>query len=164
MKREYTPEEILYKAAAYCSVAERCESEVRTKLAAWGMSEEALQDKIIDYLYDENYISEERYCRAFVHDKLLYQGWGRQKIRAMLQAKRLPAHAIKEALEQINEEEYMRILRDVLTKKAKTIRGETEEEKHIKLLRFAASRGFSYSEVAPLLSPHSQTPQKAGAF
>ncbi len=152
MKREYTPEEILYKAAAYCSLAEHCESEVRQKLTAWGMSEEALQDKIVDYLYDEKYISEERYCRAFVHDKLLYQGWGRMKIRAMLQAKRLPAAAIQQALAQINEEEYQRILQDLLAKKAKALQSETEEMRKMKLLRFAASRGFSYGEIEAALS------------
>ncbi len=151
MKREYTPEEILYKAAAYCSLAERCESEVRMKLTAWGMCEEAQQDKIIDYLYDENYLSESRYCRAFVHDKLLYQGWGRIKIQAMLQAKRLPIAEIKQALAGINEEEYMCILRDVLNKKKKTLHGEDAAMLRIKLLRFVASRGFTYNEVEKVL-------------
>ncbi len=147
MKKEYSPEEILYKAAAYCSLAERCESEVRLKLTAWGMREEALQDTIIDYLYDEKYLSEERYCRAFVHDKLLYQGWGRIKIRAMLQQKRLSAVCIREAMDTINEEEYLRVLQDILTKKAKSLQHEEPDARRIKLLRFAASRGFSYNEV-----------------
>ncbi len=152
MKREYTPEEMLYKAAAYCSVAERCESELRTKLTAWGMTETQQQDAIVDYLYDENYLSHARYCRAFVHDKLLYQGWGRMKMKAMLQAKRLPSSDIQEALAQINEEEYTRILRDLLTKKAKALQSETEDMRRIKLFRFAASRGFSYNEVEAVWS------------
>ncbi len=151
MKREYTSEEILYKAAAYCSVAERCESELRIKLTAWGMTDTQQQDAIIDYLYDENYLSPARYCRAFVNDKLRYQGWGRMKIRAMLQSKHLPSSDIQEALAQINEEEYARILRDLLIKKAKTLQCETEDMRRIKLLRFAASRGFSYSEVESVL-------------
>ncbi len=150
-KREYTPEEILYKAAAYCSLAERCESEVRTKLTAWGMPEEALQNKIIDYLYDENYLSCSRYCRAFVHDKLFYQGWGRIKIQAMLQAKHLPTVEIKQALSTINEDEYNRILRDILTKKKRTLQHEPADTLRIKLLRFAASRGFTYNEVEQAL-------------
>ncbi len=151
IKREYTPEEILYKAAAYCSLAERCESELRTKLTNWGMSEEALQDKIIDYLYDENYLSESRYCRAFVHDKLRYQGWGRIKIQAMLQVKRLPAAEIKQAIATINEDEYMRILHDILAKKKKTLCHESSDTLRIKLLRFAASRGFTYNEVEKVM-------------
>ncbi len=151
MKKEYSPEEILYKAAAYCSLAERCESEVRLKLTAWGMSEEALQDTIIDYLYDEKYLSEERYCRAFVHDKLRYQKWGRIKIRAMLQQKRLSAHCIREAMNTINEEEYLHILKEILNQKEKTLQREKPEICRAKLLRFAASRGFCYTEVEKVL-------------
>ncbi len=147
MKKEYSAEEILYKAAAYCSLAERCESEVRTKLTVWGMAEEALQDRIIDYLYQENYLSEERYCKAFVHDKLLYQHWGRIKIKAMLQAKRLPRQVIQEALGQIDEEGYQQVLCELLLKKQKSLRGEESEMQRIKLFRYATSHGFLYNEI-----------------
>ncbi len=145
--KEYTLEEILYKAAAYCSLAEHCESEVRLKLTAWGMPEEQLQDTIIDYLYQENYLSEERYCKAFVHDKVLYQGWGRVKIKAALQAKRLPAKQIDAALATIEEEPYLQILADLLRKKKRSLQGEEPEMLRMKLLRFAASRGFLYNEI-----------------
>ncbi len=150
--KEYTPEEVLYKAAAYCSQAEHCESEVRTKITAWGMPEETLQDTIIDYLYEEKYISDERYCKAFVHDKLLYSGWGKMKIRTMLAAKRLPNALIREALEGIDEEEYLSILQKALVKKNKSISKEEPDVRHAKLLRFAASRGFTYNEIEKVIS------------
>ena len=68
MKKECSESEALYKAEAYCSVAERCESEVRTKLQQWGAPQECW-DTIIRQLVDDNYISSSRYVYAFVHFK-----------------------------------------------------------------------------------------------
>ncbi len=140
--------ELLYKAASYCSRAEHCESEVRSKLTAWGVESEAEQDTIIDYLLAENYLSEERYAQAFVHDKLIYQGWGRLKLQAALRQKRITSKVIQAALEEINEEEYLQILKTLLDKKAKSLRSKkTTEETRMAVIRFGLSRGFTYDEI-----------------
>ena len=60
-----SPAEALNKAAAYCTLCERCISEVSKKLTTWGVPP-AEQQRIIDRLQDEGFINEERYCRAFV--------------------------------------------------------------------------------------------------
>ncbi len=145
--REYTAEEILYKAGAYCSAAEHCESEVRLKLSQWGYTETAAQDMVIDYLRHEHFIDDERYCRAFVHDKVRYQAWGREKIRMMLQAKRLPRQAIQDALDTIDETEYNRVLLHLLQKKQRLLQRDEPEMQRQKLLRYAASHGFSFDEI-----------------
>ena len=100
------------------------------------------QQRIIDRLQHENFISEERYSRAFVNDKLRFNRWGRIKITAALREKRLPGNLIKEALEQIDDEEYMKILRDVVAAKRRELRGKDDYASKQKILRFAASRGF----------------------
>lgn len=138
VKKEWSEPELRDKAAYYCAVAEHCEQDVRTKLFQWGAAS-AAADRIIDYLYDNNYLNTARYCNAFVHDKLLYQGWGKIKMRVMLQAKRLPTSDIDTALNNIDEIEYNRILRKVMEKK----KGATPEE----VTHFCLSRGFSYSEI-----------------
>lgn len=130
------------KSARYCAAAEHCESEVRDKLYQWGCPA-AWHDSIIDYLYDNAYLNDERYCRAFVHDKVAYQGWGRLKIQAALSAKRLPSAQINAAIKDIDEIEYNRQLQHLIQKKKAT-----EPER---LVRFLLQRGFTYSEVSTLL-------------
>ena len=49
---------------------------------------------------------------------------------------------IETALAAIDEAEYLRILKDVLKLKSKSIKAETEYERKQKLARFAAGRGF----------------------
>lgn len=146
-RREYTESEILQKAAAYCAVAERCTQEVCAKLHAWGMQEADCQEAVVRYLVQNGYLSAERYCRAYVHDKLCYQGWGRVKIGLMLRQKGLPEVCVTAALSEIDEEEYNRVLSGLLQKKARSLKKETGDMLRLKLLRFAASRGFDYHEA-----------------
>ena len=57
MKKEYSFEELLHKAASYCSISEHCISDVEDKLTAWGMSEDK-KHKIIDKLIEDDFINE----------------------------------------------------------------------------------------------------------
>lgn len=139
--RELSEPEALNKAAAYCSCCERCISEVTAKLVAWGVVA-AVQRRIIERLLHENFICEERYSRAFVNDKMRFNRWGRIKISAALREKRLPNNVVKEALEQIDDDEYMNILREVIDAKRRELKGKDDFAAKQKILRFAASRGF----------------------
>ena len=146
MEQEHGQYSILkQKAATYCSLAEHCESEVRDKLIDWGADNEECISQIINYLIGNNFISPTRYCRAYAHDKLIYQGWGKRKIEMMLRQKQLPPQNIREALNAINNEQYRDILLSLLQKKARSLKRETGDILQTKLLRFAASRGFDYA-------------------
>ena len=141
MKKPLTPAEALHKAAAYCTLCERCISEVTAKLTAWGIPT-AEQAKIIDRLQEEGFIDEERYCRAFVNDKVRFNRWGRMKIMASLREKKLPAHAIVEAVNNINTEQYTQSLIEVIENKRKELKGNDDITSQQKIIRYAASRGF----------------------
>ena len=134
------------KAEAYCAAAEHCMSEMRSKLQQWEATEEQC-DEIIAHLVQHNYIDEQRYCHAFVHDKLLYQGWGRMKMRVHLQAKYLPAAAIKQALEEIEEQTYQEVLQKVITTKQRSLIASDHQDRE-KLIRFCLQRGFTYEEIS----------------
>ena len=141
MKKPLTPGEALNKAAAYCTLCERCISEVSAKLTAWGVPH-GEQEKIIARLTDEKFIDEERYCRAFVNDKVKFNRWGRIKITAALREKHLPQEHIKEALENIDEEEYMQSLKEVIEIKRRELKGKDDFATQQKIIRHAASRGY----------------------
>jgi len=138
------------KASAYCALSEHCLSEVGEKLLSWGATD-AQKSEILDWLVDENYLSEERYCSAFVADKIRFQGWGKEKIRAALVVKRLPSAMVTEALAAFPEEEYMEKLQALALRKARELEGEEPRQLKAKLLRFLASRGFSFADISKAL-------------
>ncbi len=141
MKKPLSPDEALNKAAAYCTLCERCISEVSAKLTAWGVPFTE-QEKIIARLIDEKFIDEARYCRAFVNDKLRFNRWGRIKIIAALRDKHLPNEHISEAIESIDEDKYIEILKEVIAIKRRELKGKDDFATRQKLIRHAASRGF----------------------
>lgn len=142
---EWSLEQLRAKAEAYCAMAEHCCSEVRIKLQQWGATAEQT-DEILAHLQRYRFVDEQRYCNAFVHDKLLYQGWGLMKLRAGLQAKHLPNSAIDFALENIDESEYFRVLKQVITSKKRTIKSNDPQLRE-KLIRFCLQRGFTYEDI-----------------
>ena len=141
MKKPLTPGEALNKAAAYCTLCERCISEVSAKLTAWDVPHSE-QEKIIERLTKEKFIDEERYCRAFVNDKVRFNRWGRIKITAALREKRLPQEHIKEALENIDEEIYLQSLQETIDIKRRELKGKDDFATQQKIIRHAASRGY----------------------
>ena len=144
--KELTESEALCKASAYCSVAERCVSEVKAKLMAWGVEEEA-QTRILKCLVDERFIDEIRYCRSFIREKLRFNKWGKKKILQALWQKQIPAVVFEEGLGEIDEEEYLSLLRSLLAAKKRTLKADTEYERNGKLIRFAISRGFEMEVI-----------------
>ena len=59
MKKEYSVDELLHKAASYCSISEHCTSEVEEKLNGWGVSDSNKQE-IISKLISEDFINEKK--------------------------------------------------------------------------------------------------------
>jgi regulatory protein len=146
---EWSLDELRHKAEAYCASAEHCSYEVSNKLQQWGANAEAIAS-IIAHLKSQRYIDDERYCRAFAHDKLLYQGWGRVKIQAALIAKHLPSTYIQQALDDINQEDYTNSLTRAVATKKRAIKSNDPMARE-KLIRFCLQRGFTYDEILPLL-------------
>lgn len=139
--KELTEPEMLHKAAAYCSAAERCIDDVRKKITEAGLDEPAAE-RIIARLLTEKFIDERRFCQSFVNDKLRFNKWGRIKIGYELQRRHIPSSVRAEALDSIDEEEYSHILFELLKAKKKTVKSKDSRDLYYKLLRFAAGRGF----------------------
>ena len=136
--RELSKAEWLDKAEAYCARSEHCAADVRRKLYEWGAPAD-LYDEIEQSLYSNDFLNDARFCHAYVHDKVAYQGWGRLKIQAGLQALQLPSSSIREALDAIDEKQYFTNLRNLIAQR----RSDAEDKR----LRFLLQRGFTYDEV-----------------
>lgn len=146
MKKEYSLEELMHKAASYCSISEHCISEVEDKLVAWCLSCTDRQS-IIDRLVAEDFINEKRFCLFFVKDKFRFNKWGKIKISYALKQKRISSDLINHALASIDDGEYEEMLGAILKTKLIGLKYEFEFEKQGKLFRFAQGRGFESAVI-----------------
>ncbi len=145
--QEWSPAELKTKIEAYCAAAEHCEMEARMRLRQWKCDSQN-EDEIIDYLIAENFISDERYAKAFVHDKLLYQGWGRVKIAYMLRGKKIAFDIIQSAIQTIDDEEYSRILNRLVSQRLPQNQQSSIGKSTLdSLYRFLMQRGFTLEEI-----------------
>lgn len=149
VKREWSLDELKHKAEAYCAAAEHCCFEVSNKLQQWGANSDEIES-VLAHLTAQRYIDEARYCAAFTHDKIRYQGWGRVKIKAALYAKHIPSQYIAQAIEAIDEAEYLNTLQHVIATKKRTIKPNDLMVRE-KLIRFCLQRGFTYDEIEELI-------------
>lgn len=143
-------EQMRRKAEAYCSAAERCLSEMEARLAGWGATPEAAA-AILAHLQRERYVDQRRYCRAFVRDKFRFDRWGRVKIRQALRLKGMTEELVAQAMEEIDEREYLAVLDGLLRRKRAGVKAASARELRARLLRFAAGRGFEAEAAARCL-------------
>ena len=146
MKKEMTEQEAYLQLAALCAQAEHCEQEMRDKMKRWEI-DKAVQDRVLQRLIKERYIDNERYARAFVKDKIRYNKWGRRKVQQALWMKRIDNDTQQRVLDEIDEKEYLDVLRPLLKQKRKSIKADSDYELNQKLVRFALSRGFTFDII-----------------
>ena len=145
-----TEQEAYLQLAAVCAQAEHCEQEMRDKMKRWEL-DETVQNRVIDRLTKERYIDNERYARAFVKDKIRYNKWGRRKVQQALWLKRIDDDIQQLVLDEIDEKEYLDVLRPLLKQKRKSIKAQSDYELNQKLVRFALSRGFTFDIIRQCL-------------
>lgn len=144
--RKYTHEEALHRLAAWCARGERCHQDVTKKLYSWGFHPSETDD-IFTTLLEKDFVNEERYAKAFVHDKLLLQHWGRKKITQELKQKGIYHTLIQRALKIIVAEEYQEVCNQLAAKKWEQVLESNTFKKQQKIMQFLLRRGFEY-EVA----------------
>ena len=150
MKKETTEQEAYLQLAALCAQAEHCRQEMRDKMRRWEMAPEA-QERVIARLVKERYIDDERYARAFVKDKVRYNKWGRRKVQQGLWMKHIDDDIQQRVLDEVDDEEYLAVLKPLLKQKVKSIKAESDYELNQKLVRFAFGRGFTYDIIRQCL-------------
>lgn len=148
--KEITEQEAYLRLSALCAQAEHCRHEMLEKMRRWGL-DEAAAERVATRLVSERYVDDERYARAFVRDKLRYQKWGRRKIEQGLWQKHIADDIRQRVLNNVDDEEYLSILRPLLKQKRKGIKASSDYELNQKLLRFALSRGFTFDIIRQCL-------------
>ncbi|GAB4288689.1 MAG: hypothetical protein Kow0068_14360 [Marinilabiliales bacterium] len=140
-RKKYTIEEIITKIKAYCSNKEVCKKDVRQKLTSWDVKETDTE-KIISNLISEGFIDEKRYAKAFVHDKFYLNKWGKNKIKYSLLSKGIKTDLINDAIDIIDDDEYIKVMEDLMVKKLLYVKEKDRYHLKAKLLSFISNRGF----------------------
>ena len=140
--KEVTEQGAYLQLAQLCARAEHCQYELIEKMRRWEMSDEA-QAHVMQRLVSERYVDDERYARAFVRDKIRYNKWGRRKVEQALWMKHIDDDIRSRALSEVDDEEYLSVLRPLLKQKRRSIKAASDYELNQKLVKFALGRGFT---------------------
>jgi regulatory protein len=141
-----TEQEAYLTLAALCAQAEHCQWEMVEKMRKWEIPEET-QARIMERLVKERYVDDERFARAFAKDKVRYNKWGRRKVEQALWQKHIDEDIRKNVLNEMDDEEYLSVLRPLLKQKRKSIKAQNDYELNQKLMRFALGRGFTFDII-----------------
>ena len=116
-------EQAIQRIRHYCAYQERAQQEVRDKLYELGMTMDEVEEIMSD-LIAENFLNEERFATQFAGGHFRIKGWGKVKIQHALQQKRVSSYNIKIGLKAIDEDDYMKTLQGLATKKWNSLKGE----------------------------------------
>jgi regulatory protein len=141
----------LIKAASFCAYQERTIGEVSDKLIEWGLDANQTDDVVAE-LIAQKYLNEARFTASFVRGKFRHNHWGRIKIRQELKLRGISNDLIVKGFKEIDDQEYETTLREILDKKARTLKGEQPLLRKQKLVRYAQSKGFEADLIWEILS------------
>lgn len=165
---------ILDRMRMLCSRREYSSSEMYRKISAAigrycpemdGEEMGRLATKAVSSLVADRYVDDARYACAFARDKAVISGWGPVKIRRSLAVKGVEKDIIDEALAAVDLHESSDKMEKVLRTKLMSLSSSLSrksgkvpsgklpmrQDLKIRLLRFAAGRGYGYEEAAPVV-------------
>jgi regulatory protein len=108
-------------------------------------------EKVIVTLIENNYLNEQRFAITYATGKFRQKGWGKIKIRQGLRLKKVSEPLIKLALKNIDEDEYVEMLRKIIQKKETSITEKESYKRKYKLHQYALSRGFENDLIGDIL-------------
>ena len=138
------------KIEHYCAYQERCHLEVTNKLNKLGVFGDEL-DEYVCYLIDENFLSETRFCEAYVRGKFNNNNWGKAKLSRELKLRNISDWNISNALNQIKSEDYNKKLRK-LCEKLVEISDKPEFELRNKVVKNLSYKGWEIDLIIKTLN------------
>lgn len=138
-------EQILSALQNLCVRREYCTFDIRRKALDRCEGDAALADEMVTSLKADRFVDDVRYASAFAREKSSLTGWGPVKIRFALRAKGIADSDIAAGLAEIEEDRASSRLASLLQNKWKSL--SDDPAGRLKLIRFALSRGYEYSQV-----------------
>jgi regulatory protein len=150
LNKTFTEQQVMQRLTALCARGEHCQHDMTEKMRQWHV-DEATQARVMEYLVKERYVDDRRYARAFVHEKVHFNQWGRRKVEQALWQKHIDHDVAREALDSIDNGEYVGMLQGMLRQKRKSVKAGSDYELNMKLMKWAAGRGFTMDIIRKCL-------------
>lgn len=151
-RRPLTPEEYTASLEALCARSEQCSFDIIQKMRRQGFSPQQTS-QVLNHLKDFSFVDDARFARAFVADRYRFAHWGRNKIKAALIGRHIPAESIEEALSTIDTRLYADTAFRSIHAKLRSFDPSTPTALvRQKLLRFGLGRGFESSLILKILN------------
>lgn len=99
-------------------------------------------DVIIVHLLKHNFLNEERFAKTFVSGKFRIKRWGRRRLTLELKKKDISKVNINQALNTIENGEYIEIFNSLAEKKVNSIKETNIYKKRKKLIDYLLYRGW----------------------
>jgi regulatory protein len=136
----------------FCDYRERNHREVRDKLYSFGLYPGQVENMLSE-LVQENILNEERYASAFARGKFRTRHWGKVKITYELRQQQVSAYCIKKALKELDEEEYLSVLKKLAADKHEVLRKEKNAAiKKQKLYRYLLQKGYESQHIQKIIT------------
>lgn len=145
-KKNWTLQEAKLKIASYCAYQERCQLEVRNKLAEKGIYGDQAED-LIAVMIEEGFLNEERFAQAFVRGKYRLKKWGRNKILQELKSRQISPNCIRSGLKEIEDAEYWQNLIHLTKKKWHSDKEKDPFKKRFKVHQYLVGKGFEFDLI-----------------
>lgn len=151
VKKKYiSQEQAQVKIARWCAYQERSQQEVRDKLYDYGLHK-AQVELLLSSLITDGFLNEERFAIAFAGGKFRILGWGKVKIKLALKQKKVSDYCIRKAIQQIDDNAYLKKLNQVVQKRSKEEKEKDPFKRKYKLAQYTISRGFESDLVADVV-------------
>jgi regulatory protein len=141
----------LLQLERFCDYQERCLKEVEDKLYKLDAPRNFHQD-IIKRLVSNSNFDNLRYAKAFASGKFRFKKWGRKKIFYALRLKKISDKNIFNALLEIDEDEYMKTLKELINYKISKLGSINNDANKKKVLNFALQKGYESNLIWQILN------------
>lgn len=151
IRANLSKEQALQKLRQYCGYQERSHYEAGQKLWDLGVKK-IMHDEIIATLIEEDYLNEQRFAKQFTGGKFRIKDWGRKKIYYALKEKKISEYSIKEAMKEIDAEDYQKTLQDLAQKKYELLKDDEPLSRKKKTIDYLTQKGFEFDLITKVLN------------
>jgi regulatory protein len=147
LQAEDSRERAMQQALLFLSYRARSENEIRKNLSKHEIPD-AVIEETLERLRREGFADDKKFASAWVENRSTFRPRGRRALALELRQKGIDDLTIESALEGIDDEA---LAYEAGQKKARKLRVQEWTEFRKKMSEFLARRGFSYSDIAPIV-------------
>jgi regulatory protein len=143
---ELSKKDLIAKMENYCAYMERCTNDVILKMKKLGIEDQLFED-VIDYLKENQFLSDDRYVESYIRGKAIRKRDGHLKIINALRQKKIDAKLIESKLDIIEKEQIEENIEYLIEKKWKLLIPKNDYYKSKeKLVRYLMSKGYCFEQ------------------